>query len=71
VAAERFPLDALRPWLVDLTIRDVAHLAGVSQKTLYGKRAAGGLSLATADRLAVALNLHPGDIWPDGYWEPN
>jgi hypothetical protein len=45
-----------------------APMIGVDRRTLYGYRET-GLSADQADRVAVALGLHPLNLWPD-FYEP-
>ena len=48
-------------------ITKVAALVGADRMTV-GTWSRDGLTFRAADRAAVALNLHPGNIWPD-WWE--
>jgi lambda repressor-like predicted transcriptional regulator len=48
---------------------DVSTLARAlgRQRTLVAKWRTGGLPLASADGVAIALGLHPVEVWPDWY----
>ena len=48
-------------------VTDVAAMAGTSERQWRRWRAY-GVPLWHADRLAVALGRHPGELWPE-YWE--
>lgn len=41
-----------------------SRVLGVSRSTIHRWRR-GGLTCRTADRVAIALNLHPAILWPD------
>jgi hypothetical protein len=45
--------------------QEIARLLGVSQRQVQRMRAGHSLTFAAADRLAVALGLHPGELWPE------
>ncbi len=46
----------------------IAAATGVDRMTAHRWIVAGGLSELQADRCAIALGLHPGEIWPE-WWE--
>lgn len=56
------PLDAL---IADDTTLAAARRLGVSPRTVHRWREDGRLSEQQADRAAVALNLHPFELWPE------
>lgn len=43
----------------------VAEAVGVDSTQIARWRAEGGIPWVSADRLAVALNRHPLEVWPD------
>lgn len=45
----------------------IAAVVGIDRGTAHRWITAGGLSELQADRCAIALGLHPGEIWPD-WW---
>lgn len=54
----------------DLTLApltEVAAMAGTSERQWRRWRKS-GVPLWHADRMAVALGRHPGEVWPE-YWE--
>lgn len=50
------------------TPADWAAAAGMTRNTLY-KRLYEPLGWYTADRLAIALGLHPCEVWGDEWWQ--
>lgn len=48
---------------------DVSTLARAlgRQRTLVARWRSGGLPLDSADGVAIALGLHPVEVWPDWY----
>ena len=47
--------------------RRAAVVLGVSSRQVERWRAGQQMRLVTADRLAVSLGVHPGNIWPE-WW---
>jgi len=55
----------------DMTARDLARVAGISEATMYNLMSGDKYSSATLDKLAVALGCHPADlIVVDDYARP-
>ncbi len=46
----------------------LSELLGVSSRKLARWIAKGGVPLREADRLAVGLGRHPGELWGDEWW---
>lgn len=44
-------------------------LTEAQSKVYYRARARGRLSPFQADRLAVALGMHPADVWGNAWWK--
>lgn len=49
---------------------EVAHRLGVNERTLSRVITYDGLNSGTADRMALALGLHPMNLWPDEWVPP-
>lgn len=62
----RWPVAPLLATCRVTTIGDVAALVGVSTRTVH-RWQRNGLTDTQADRAAVALGLHPANVWPD-WW---
>jgi lambda repressor-like predicted transcriptional regulator len=50
------------------TNRALAELAGTSTRQLERWKAAGRIRAVMADRVAVAIGMHPAEIWGDQWW---
>jgi hypothetical protein len=50
------------------TCPHIADLCGVRIRQVERWRAGAQITLPTADRIAVRLGRHPGEIW-DEYWD--
>lgn len=53
---------------VRISVAEAARQLRVDRSQLYLWRDR-GLTLHTADRLAVAAGYHPGEVWGDAWWE--
>jgi hypothetical protein len=68
----RYAIDALEAHLVDddeprPSAAVVALAAGVTKRTVVRWRA-GGLDERSADHAAIALGVHPCELWPE-WWD--
>jgi plasmid maintenance system antidote protein VapI len=67
----RFPTEPVRDLLARLardralTVSELARQLQLDRRTVQRVCARESLSLATADRLAVACGRHPCEIWPE------
>jgi len=53
----------------DLSIHEVQEVIGVNSRTWSRYRnGTGTISMDMADKYAVRLGMHPGEIWPE-WWE--
>lgn len=68
VKARRYDYHALTMLIDGMDDGALSAMLGLSRSTIYRYRTH-GLTLAAADRLAVALGTHPALIWPDMYKE--
>lgn len=66
MGSERFPFAPLERWLGAHTVKKTAKLLDVDPRQIYRWRS-GGVREDVADRLAIGLGLHPGDLWPE-WW---
>ncbi len=68
---ERFAAAPIRDLLVRmardraLTVTELAHQLRLDRRTVQRVCARETLSLATADRVAIACGRHPCEIWPE------
>lgn len=46
----------------DLTARDLARIAGISEATMYNMMAGDAFASRTLDKIAEALGCHPADL---------
>jgi lambda repressor-like predicted transcriptional regulator len=71
-AEERFGgrvVNSPRPgaeWTLQSPLDMVAVTVGVARSTIYKWRRS-GLTLFQADRVAIALGVHPSTLWPDWF----
>ncbi len=54
----------IAPALVDRTMRHLAELCDVSRSTVQ-RWARSGVDEWSADRVAMAVGVHPAELWPD------
>lgn len=55
----------------DMTARDLARIAGISEATMYNMMAGDAFTSRTLDKIAEALGCHPADlIVVDDYARP-
>ena len=64
----RFPLEPLRVAAGCATLRALAARLGGLHVSNAHRQAHIGLSPIGADRAAMQLGLHPGEVWPE-WWE--
>lgn len=67
VRGARFPFGPLELLVSGSCGLATARALGVHPRQVYRWRA-GGVTWAQADELAVAVGLHPAEVWPE-WWE--
>lgn len=66
----RYRMAPVERFLADRGVRGVDAVAqslGITDRSLQRARVEGSLSLATADRWACSLGVHPSAVWVDWY----
>lgn len=62
----RFPFSALVVATGGLSVTELAQRAGVSRRGMT-RYVTAGVPERTADAIAVALGLHPGEVWAEWF----
>lgn len=65
----RVPTNDTFGWADEGSDSWVAERCGVSTRTVQRWRRGALLQVATADRVACELGMHPAEIWGDDWWQ--
>jgi lambda repressor-like predicted transcriptional regulator len=64
----KFPAEALHSALGIASVRELAEACDVG-RTQMQRYLRDGIPELAADRIAVRVGLHPGEVWPDWFLE--
>ena len=63
----RYPIEPFLALHPNSTYEEIARRGGFSHSSRIHEWKMNGLTWISADKLAVAYNLHPANIWPDWF----